>query len=784
MHINHNYNYCGNNNLTNKMIIELIKKHSIKGDPGRDGSYTQKAYKSYVSMVADKDNIPANTNVVVNNDLDKSKNAYYTYDGVNFTKSDFDPQGILTSIDLRLNKAIESASDYFQGEVADAINLITLDNTDSFNGAIESFKDYWNGIFTATNKLIERDLENAINSLYATSANTVRDAINNTATPEGKLADTFVTVTANEGYPATNLRELVSSIREDFNVIYKNIIHAEKLGFKTSPAGLESGGYFDNTPLWNDLVTKLVSGDTVKFNAGHYYFSDELIINGGFGLKGIDRTLTRLVFPQSSGVTRTKAFSSIRDLSIYGSKTATELDPKNKVFGRVGLLDKFDRNSGLDARDNTLENVEISDFDSGRVLTALGDSIWAGAYRYNSNVHLMRNRINLVCKEGITHESFFGGTIAGATEVGVWAQSDGHVSNIMFYGTTLEANPIDMSNNIKILDTSKVSPKYCNIYAGERSFISLFGCYEEATVNYVEDGGCISSSGGFTNEGSLTVSLNGMLSYTGTSYLGEYHQLNVYPNMNILANANNGTYVKQSVTPKLRSSAQNLNSTRFTYKAVPTAQTTYAQISAATKIDFYGLKLSHLNIRARDALAIRIGLDYTVVACPINVAIDVISFVFDTAGNYVRVKNIPKFAQNKASNISTFGNSVSINTPIITGQLPAPAGNLSHYEYLDNIQFTIGLVDKTTGDIYAPREDDLVIIDIKGINIGLNLKNSNESVNKIIAYTEGNLEVFNLIKNKVSSIDAGYNFYRTDLNKLLTWNGAEWTSPPVFVEPV
>ena len=63
-------------------------------------------------------------------------------------------------IDLRLNKAIESASDYFQGEVADAINLITLDNTVSFNEAIESTKDYWNNIFTDTNNSIERDLEN------------------------------------------------------------------------------------------------------------------------------------------------------------------------------------------------------------------------------------------------------------------------------------------------------------------------------------------------------------------------------------------------------------------------------------------------------------------------------------------------------------------------------------------------------------------------------------------------------------------------------------------------
>lgn len=128
-----------------------------KGLDGKDGATPQKAYTTEALMIADKASIPANTNVVVNNDPDKSKNAYYSYDGTEFTKSDFDPQGILTTVDVRLNQAVESASDYFQSQVAATIKA----NSEAY---------------------------------LATIPGTVNDAINNTAVEGGVLADTFVVV--------------------------------------------------------------------------------------------------------------------------------------------------------------------------------------------------------------------------------------------------------------------------------------------------------------------------------------------------------------------------------------------------------------------------------------------------------------------------------------------------------------------------------------------------------------------------------------------------------------
>jgi len=65
-----------------------------KGEPGKDGadgSFTQKAYVTEAAMIADKVNIPANTSVTVTNDPTSTKNGMYAYDGVKFTKSEYDP---------------------------------------------------------------------------------------------------------------------------------------------------------------------------------------------------------------------------------------------------------------------------------------------------------------------------------------------------------------------------------------------------------------------------------------------------------------------------------------------------------------------------------------------------------------------------------------------------------------------------------------------------------------------------------------------------------------------
>lgn len=140
--------------------------NSIKGDKGndgRDGSYVQKAYKTYAGMVADKDSIPTNTNVVVNNDPDKDKNAYYTYDGTEFTKSDFDPQGILTTVDVRLNQAVESASDYFQSQVADTIATSIDNSTVAYTDAINTTKAQ---VVADAMAATESALDTAVTSLF------------------------------------------------------------------------------------------------------------------------------------------------------------------------------------------------------------------------------------------------------------------------------------------------------------------------------------------------------------------------------------------------------------------------------------------------------------------------------------------------------------------------------------------------------------------------------------------------------------------------------------------
>ena len=181
----------------NILPVELRDIPSImkgeQGERGRDGSYTQKAYKTYASMLADKASIPANTNVVVNNDPDKSKNAFYTYDGTTFTKGDFDPQVVLETIDNRLDLAVESASEYFQSQVATTVDTAIGNSTIAYNQAIEVTKGQWANTISITNDNIKANSE----VYLATLPGIVNNAINNTAVDGGILADTFVTATAN-----------------------------------------------------------------------------------------------------------------------------------------------------------------------------------------------------------------------------------------------------------------------------------------------------------------------------------------------------------------------------------------------------------------------------------------------------------------------------------------------------------------------------------------------------------------------------------------------------------
>lgn len=174
-----------------------------KGDPGRDGSFTQKAYKTYASMVADRGNIPADTSVLVNNDTDKDKNAFYTYDGTEFTKSDFDPQGILTTVDVRLNQAVESASEYFQSQVATAVDNSLAASNAAYNSAIEGNKTYWDGVFTQSvatkdntfDALIQRintDSSNLYTDIDGRVSSTINAAIDGVAIDANLVTDSLI----------------------------------------------------------------------------------------------------------------------------------------------------------------------------------------------------------------------------------------------------------------------------------------------------------------------------------------------------------------------------------------------------------------------------------------------------------------------------------------------------------------------------------------------------------------------------------------------------------------
>jgi hypothetical protein len=59
----------------------------VDGVDGANGSYTQKAYTTEALMIADAENIPANSSVDVTNDETISKNGTYAYDGTTFTKA-------------------------------------------------------------------------------------------------------------------------------------------------------------------------------------------------------------------------------------------------------------------------------------------------------------------------------------------------------------------------------------------------------------------------------------------------------------------------------------------------------------------------------------------------------------------------------------------------------------------------------------------------------------------------------------------------------------------------
>lgn len=108
--------------------------YALIAEKGDGGSFVKKAYKTYAAMDADKANIPANSSVDVTNDLDESKNGAYIYDGVAFTRSQYDSKVVTDKIiadtaiavqDAINNTAIEG------GVLADTFVTVTANGVDT-----------------------------------------------------------------------------------------------------------------------------------------------------------------------------------------------------------------------------------------------------------------------------------------------------------------------------------------------------------------------------------------------------------------------------------------------------------------------------------------------------------------------------------------------------------------------------------------------------------------------------------------------------------------------------
>lgn len=83
--------------------------YALIAEKGDGGSFVKKAYKTYAAMDADKVNIPANSSVDVTNDLDESKNGAYIYDGVAFTRSQYDSKVVTDKIIADTAIAVQDA---------------------------------------------------------------------------------------------------------------------------------------------------------------------------------------------------------------------------------------------------------------------------------------------------------------------------------------------------------------------------------------------------------------------------------------------------------------------------------------------------------------------------------------------------------------------------------------------------------------------------------------------------------------------------------------------------
>lgn len=174
---------------------------------------------------------------------------------------------------------------------ADKVNIPANSSVDVTNDLDESK----NGAYIYDGSAFTRsqyDSKVVTDKIIADTAIAVQDAINNTAVEGGVLADTFVTVTANDGQPATNLRELVSGIRKDLQGTSGNAINVERFGITG-----------DNSDITAQLMQIIADNPTYTkyyFPDGAYSFSGFLLEKDGIELIGQSKSGTVFNVTQGS----------------------------------------------------------------------------------------------------------------------------------------------------------------------------------------------------------------------------------------------------------------------------------------------------------------------------------------------------------------------------------------------------------------------------------------------------------------------------------------------------
>lgn len=237
---------------------------------------------------------------------------------------------------------------------------------------------------------------------------TVQDAINNTAVEGGVLADTFVTVTSQQGQEPTTQRELNGyTITQKSSNIYAT---------SSKPDGLDSTTYIQS------LIDKLPDGGTLNLNNKTYVlsksedFSDiypnndqpclvirdkkNITIKNG-ALRVMQHGQGILDFKNSSGI--------ITDLTIAGSANFPPLDTAGTGRGEKGIEGAGYFNQALYNTGAPRNNsIDTSGYSGGKMGTddlfpqwgggrAATWGVWNGGYIFNmgSGVYLINSDIKI-----------------------------------------------------------------------------------------------------------------------------------------------------------------------------------------------------------------------------------------------------------------------------------------------------------------------------------------------------------------------------------------------------